>query len=92
MLVNIIVRPATVAHAVPYLLLFCSLPAQKWGLFWGIVSGLLRHSRLDKSRFCLYPDFIAINLAVRTEDEAIGRSFLEKCPKIDVNRVEKIVR
>ena len=56
------------------------------------VSRLLHDSRIDKSRSCLYPNFIAINLVVWTKDEGMGRSFLEPCSKIDVNRVEKIVR
>ena len=53
---------------------------------------LLRDSRIEKSRFCLYPNFIAINLVVWTKDEDKVWLFLEQCPKIDVNKTEKIVR
>jgi len=52
----------------------------------------LGDSRIDKSRFGLYHNFIAINLVVSSKDEDMVRLFLEPGPKIDVNRVEKIVR
>jgi len=73
MLLIIIGLPPTVPHSVPYLLLFYSLHAQKWGLFWGIVGMLLRDSRIEKSGFCLYPNLIAINLVVWTKDEDLVR-------------------
>ena len=56
------------------------------------ISRLLRDSTLDKSRVCLYPNVIGINLVLWTKDEDMVRSSLEQYPKIDVNRVEKIVR
>jgi len=69
MLLIIMVLPPTVAHSVPYLLLFCSLCAQKCALFCRIASRLLRDSWMDQSRYCLYRDLIAINLVVWTKDE-----------------------
>jgi len=63
----------------------------KMGPVLGIVSRLLRDSRIDKSCFCLYPNFIAINLVVWTKDEDMVRLLLAQCPEIDVNRVERIV-